>query len=253
MKKIGIVTGASSGMGREFLLRLAEEHPKLEEIWAVARRKEQLELLQREVSGVRIRMFSLDLMEEESFQVIEKALKKEKPWVGVLVNSSGVGYSGLLEELSGKEVSDMVQLNCRALTMMTYLVLPYMKKGGQIYQLASSAAFAPQPGFAVYAASKAYVLRFAAALGQELRPRGIRVISVCPGPVKTEFLDKAYKGQKMPFYKRLFIADSRKVVSRAIRDAKKGKAVSVYGISMKFLRIISRLLPEEAAVRFLGT
>ena len=72
MKKIGIVTGASSGMGREFLFRLAEEHPKLEEIWAIARRKEQLELLQQEVSGVRIRMFSLDLMEEESFRIIEK-------------------------------------------------------------------------------------------------------------------------------------------------------------------------------------
>ena len=250
MKKIAIVTGASSGMGREFVRQLAERYPVLDEIWAVARREERLLELQKETGNVRIRAFSLDLKEEESFRNIAECLRRESPGVRILVNGSGIGISGDFMDLSEKEISDMVAVNCGALTKMTYLVLPYMKKGAMIYQFASAAAFSPQPGFAVYAAAKAYVLRFSTALRQELKKKGIRVIAVCPGPVKTEFLEKAYGKQEMSFYKKLVIADCKKVVSRAIEDGKKGRAVSVYGGTMKFLRIISRLLPEEVLAGF---
>ena len=249
MKKIAIVTGASSGMGRAFIFQLAEKYPKLEEIWAVARRAEPMEQLQKEIKNVKIRLFPLDLKEEESFGKISKALQEEKPWAGVLVNGAGIGISGNFNEMSEKEMTGMMDVNCRALTRMTYLVLPYMRKGGQIYQFASAAAFSPQPGFAVYAASKAYVLSFSMALRQELKEQGIRVTAVCPGPVKTEFLKKAYGNQKISGYKRLVMADCDHVVSCAVKDAKKGKAVSVYGMTMKLTRWICRIFPEELIVR----
>ena len=139
MKKIAIVTGASSGMGRAFIFQLAEKYPKLEEIWAVARRAEPMEQLQKEIKNVKIRLFPLDLKEEESFGKISKALQEEKPWAGVLVNGAGIGISGNFNEISEKEMTGMMDVNCRALTRMTYLVLPYMRKGGQIYQFASAA------------------------------------------------------------------------------------------------------------------
>ncbi len=250
MKKIAIVTGASSGMGRAFVFQLAEKYPKLEEIWVVARREEQLMHLQKEISNVRIRAFPMDLKRDDSFRNLSKVLQKEKPWVGILINGAGIGISGNFAEMSEEEITGMIDVNCRALTRITFCVLPYMKKGGKIYQFASASAFAPQPGFAVYAASKAYVLRFSIALRQELKEKGIQVMAVCPGPVKTEFLEKAYEKQKMSGYKRLIMADCNRVVSCAMKDGKKGKAVSVCGMTMKLTRWIGRVIPEELLVRF---
>ena len=125
-------------MGREFVRQLAERYPVLDEIWAVARREERLLELQKETGNVRIRAFSLDLKDEESFQKIAESLRKENPRVGILVNGSGIGISGDFMNLSEQEISDMVAVNCGALTKMTYLVLPYMKKGARIYQFASA-------------------------------------------------------------------------------------------------------------------
>ena len=119
MKKIAIVTGASSGMGRAFIFQLAEKYPKLEEIWAVARRAEPMEQLQKEIKNVEISLFPLDLKEEESFGKISKALQEEKPWAGVLVNGAGIGISGNFNEISEKEMTSMIVVNCRAVARMT--------------------------------------------------------------------------------------------------------------------------------------
>ena len=146
----------------------------------------------------------------------------------------------------------MIRLNCEALTRVTYLVLPYMSRGSFIYQMASSAGFAPQPNFTVYAATKAYVKSFSIALRQELAGQGIKVTAVCPGPVKTEFFDRAYEQEEMKFYKRFVMADPKKVVSKAIRDARKNKAVSVYGITMKVTRIICKILPGKWIAKIMG-
>ena len=106
------------------------------------------------------------------------------------MNASGYGISGSFEHQTEEDGAGMIHLNCEALTRITYLVLPYLRRGSFIYQMASSAGFAPQPNFTVYAATKAYVKSFSIALRQELSYQGIRVIAVCPGPVKTEFFDR---------------------------------------------------------------
>lgn len=252
MRNIALVTGASSGMGKEFVREIAKKYKGLDEIWVIARRKDRLRELKKEIVGTRVRMLPLDLTKEESFERLTKVFAKEQPDVRILVNASGYGISGPFEFQTEEDASGMVRLNCEALTRVTYLVLPYLRRGSFIYQIASSAGFAPQPGFTVYAATKAYVKSFSIALRQELSWREIKVTAVCPGPVKTEFFDRAYEQEEMKFYKKFVMADPKKVVRKAIRDARKNKAVSVYGMTMKVTRIICKLLPGRWIAKIMG-
>ena len=235
MRNIALVTGASSGMGKEFVREISKKYKGLDEIWVVARRRERLRELKKEIIGTRVRI-----------------LAKEQPVVRILVNASGYGISGSFEHQTEEDAAGMIHLNCEALTRITYLVLPYLRRGSFIYQMASSAGFAPQPNFTVYAATKAYVKSFSIALRQELSYQGIRVIAVCPGPVKTEFFDRAYEQEEMKFYKKFVMADPKKVVRKAIRDARKNKAVSVYGMTMKVTRVICKLLPGRWIAKIMG-
>ena len=126
-----------------------------------------------------------------------------------------------------------------------YKPLPsLLQKGSRIICLSSGAAFVPQPGFAVYAASKAYVLSFARALGVEQKGR-IVVTAVCPGPVDTPFLEKMGGKENMPFYKKPFIADAEAVVEKALKDSERGREISVYGFSMKALRVVCKFIPRS--------
>ncbi|MGN0157605.1 MAG: SDR family NAD(P)-dependent oxidoreductase [Brotaphodocola sp.] len=246
--KIAIVTGASSGMGREAVLQIAERFPKLEEIWVVARRVDRLESLQGSVP-VLLRMFPLDLKSEQSIEVLREHLEREQPEVKILVNSAGYGKNGPVSSHALFDETGMVRINCEALCGVTHIVLPYMSKNSRVIQMASSAGFLPQPDFAVYAASKAFVLSYSRALHAELRDRRIAVTAVCPGPVRTEFFDVAQTGTKTPFYKTLFMADPKKVVRKALRDSMMGKTVSVYGVSMKAFAVLCKILPHDLILR----
>lgn len=246
--KIAVVTGASSGMGKEFVHQTAEAYPWLDEIWAVSRGREALEELKKEVPKVRI--LPLDITKEESLKEIEAILLKEKPCIKMLINAAGTGIQKNVQETEVSLLTDMTRLNCTALTAITAVCLPYCKEKSRILCLASGAAFVPQPGFGVYAASKAYVLSFARALNRELKGK-ITVTAVCPGPVNTPFLEKMGGKENMPAYKKLFIANPRKVVKKALRDGRKGKELSVYGGSMKALRILCKVFPHSLIMNFM--
>lgn len=251
MKKVAIITGASSGLGKQFVLQTAKSHGFLDEIWVVARRADRLLELGVLVSNIVIRPIPLDLSKKESTARLKSILAKEKAKVYVLVNGSGLGVAGKFDRQSEEMLDEMLKVNCLALTRVTRAVLPYMPKKAHIIQIASSAAFAPQPGFAVYAATKSYVLNFSLALRQELKKRRIIVTAVCPGPVNTEFFDTAYQKKEMKLYKKLVMAKPEKVVKKALKDVKKGKAVSVYGISMKAVRVLCKLLPNSLIVKLI--
>ena len=247
--KIAIVTGASSGMGKEFVKHLTGWDKHLEEIWVIARRRERLEELQTECACP-LRILDGDLMDPGFRESIKKLLQEEKPWVRELVNSAGLGRNGSVWEQGISQASSatqMTELNVTALTDMTQMVLPYMRAGSRILNLASAAAFCPQPYFAIYAATKAYVLSFSMALGQEISARKIYVTAVCPGPVNTEFFD--HEGMRPSGWKKFFMTHPRRVVAKALKDAARKKRVSVCGLSMKLLQIVTKLLPNIWIVR----
>lgn len=241
-KNIAIVTGASSGMGRDFV-RLINDKYFVDEIWVIARRRELLEELGSEI-GNKLRVFACDLTDDDCIEDIEKLLKKEKPNVKVLVNAAGFGKFGEFMSVELDDYMDMTDLNSKALVAMTYIVLPYMEKGGEIYQLGSLSAFQPVPYIALYGATKAYVLSFSRALNREIRKkRGIKVMAVCPGWVKTEFFNRAVKDDTISYYNRFFT--SSEVVKRAYSDMKKGRDVSVCGFSVRAQVFFTKLLPHR--------
>ena len=249
--RIAIVTGASSGLGQEFVRQIAVKYRTIDEIWVIARRTERLVKLQEELTGHKLRIFTADLTNDEDVEEIKQALEEEKPKIRILVNAAGYGMIGRFEELAEDNIG-MLDINCVALTRMLNIALPYMANGsGNIINIASSAAFLPQPSFAVYAATKSYVLSLSRALNRELAPRGITVTAVCPGPVKTEFFDIAETYNHVKLYKKIFKAKPEKVVAEALSDAFYEKTVSVYGLSMKAFRVLCKLLPKDLIIRFI--
>ncbi|MDD4369502.1 MAG: SDR family NAD(P)-dependent oxidoreductase [Anaerostipes sp.] len=250
-KKIAIVTGASSGMGREFIKQITMRYSFLDEVWVIARRMDRLEQLESKSSKIKIVPMAMDLNDISQFTELEDKLKEENPKVFFLVNSAGFGSVGLFEDLDEKDVGGMIDINCRALTMMTYKVLPFMSKGAYIYQFASSAAFVPQPKFGIYAATKSFVLSFSKSLNVELKDRHIKVVAICPGPVKTEFFDLAYEKTNIKMYKLLVMAKPEKVVEKVLKDGANGKSVSVYGLPMKMVQILCKLFPWDFAMKFI--
>lgn len=247
--KIAVVTGASSGLGREFVKQLPYFYHGLDQIWVTARRGKRLTALAKDVR-VPLRIFEGDLLREEVFSELEGTLRTEKPDIRILVNAAGFGKTGALTDISGREPkaqSEMISLNCTALTRITEICIPRMSHGSRIVNLASAAAFCPQPFFSVYAATKAYVLSFSQALGAELKRRGIFVTAVCPGPVNTEFF--TVSGRLTNPWKKLVMADPVLVVKKALKDVRKRKQVSVYGCSIKAARLAAGLLPEQLLVK----
>lgn len=243
MKYIALVTGASSGMGREFVRQIAAGYPSLDEIWVLARRLPALQELQAEIPGKRLRILPLDLSGNTGLEALEACLKEEAPCIRILVNSAGCGKSGLIEGQDWRDACRMLDVNCRALTVVTMLCMPYLKRKSRVIQVDSGSAFLPQPGFAIYAASKSYVLSFDQALGAELRSRGITVTSVCPGPVDTEFFHTG--GITLNPWKKIFLAKPQKVVRQALFDSEAGKQLSIYGCSVQLVRLSAKLFPQR--------
>lgn len=231
-------------MGKDFVRELQKEK-NVDEIWMIARRKTRLEVMEKELDG-RAKAIPLDLTDINSFDIIEGILRKECPQVLYLVNAAGAGRMGKVEEIDAKDHGFVLDINVRALTMVSRVCLPYMSKGSRIIQLCSGSAFLPQPEFASYAASKAYVLSFSRALRQEVKKKGITVISVCPGPVNTEFFEAA--GSEVAPAKRRFMVESIDVVKKALKDAKAGKELSIYGMSMKLVHLAGKVLPTKAVL-----
>lgn len=243
--KIAVITGASSGMGKEFVVQLDREK-KFDEIWVIARRLDRLEALQSEVS-TKIRPISLDLTKEESIEEYRALLEKEKPVVDVLVNASGFGRFGTFSDMDLPTMYRMIDLNSKAYVGMTYATLPYLTKGSEVYQLDSLSSFQPVPYICVYGATKAFVLSFSRALNVELKSRGIHMMAVCPGWVKTEFFDHAVTDDTITYYNKFFTPEE--VITRALRDMKKRKDVSVCGFSIRAQVLFTKLLPHRLVMK----
>lgn len=246
--KIILITGASSGIGAEFARQLDKEVSDIDEIWMVARRKERMEKLAKELAHP-VRIFAEDVRNQSFYERLEQELKETAADVKILVNNAGYGIVGFVAERSKEEMLGMLDVNCKAMTAVTMLCLPYMKRNARILHMSSSAAYVPQPKFAVYAATKAYVLQFSRALSEELRTRGIYVTAVCPGPVETEFFDKAEQYGKSYGFKKFFRMQPDRVVAEAIRASRRKQTVVTPGIGMKGFRILAKAVPHAILLR----
>ena len=241
---IAIVTGASSGMGREFVLQL-NNYIQVDEIWVIARRLEALESLKTEVS-VPVRPISLDLADPTAFSTLEQVLAEAKPNIKLLVNAAGFGKFGSHYRISPEEETKMIDLNCKAVVLMTRLCLPYMEKGSHILQLDSLSAFQPVPYITTYGATKAFVLSYSRGMNRELKPKGIRMMAMNPGWVKTEFFNHACQtneASEVQYFNRLF--EAADCVATGLKDLYKTKKdYSVHGLSIKLQVLAVKILPH---------
>ena len=241
---IAVITGASSGMGREFVYAVDRDY-ELDELWVVARRKERLEELQ-EKCRAKVRPLAWDLADPASFDSFRSLLEAEKPHIRVLVNAAGYGLFGTFEEMGLEEQLGIVDVNDKALTAMCLLSLPYMEKGDAIVNLGSNSSHQPVPFLNVYAASKAYVLSFSRGLGRELKPRGVHVMCVCPGWIKTEFMDTAVRDDTIKCYDRWYTP--QQVIEQAMKDLKKKKKVSILGAPVRRQVRLVKFLPVDVVM-----
>ncbi len=244
VNNIAVITGASSGMGREFVLAIDKEYD-LDEIWVVARRKDRLEALQNECR-TKVRPLALDLAEQESYEAYRDLLAAERPHVRVLVNAAGYGLFGSCEDMDVADQLGIADVNDKALTAMCLLSLPYMQRGDDIVNMGSNSSWQPVPYLAVYAASKAYVLSFSRALGRELKPRGIHVMCVCPGWIRTEFMDRAVRDDTISYYDRWYTA--QQVIEQAMKDLKQKKKVSILGAPVRRQVRLVKFLPVDVVM-----
>ena len=244
MKKIAVITGASSGMGKRFA-ETVDQFGTFDEVWVIARHREQLEAL-RETVPFPLRVLAMDLTDRASFTAYQAALAEDPVQVGLLMNCSGYGKFGAVLDTPLAVNLNMTDLNCQAVVAMCQITAPYMPRGSQIINIASVAAFQPIPYIDIYGATKAFVLSFSRALNRELRRQGVRVMAVCPFWTKTAFFDRATASggdNIVKKYTAMYAPDD--IVRRTWRDAKRGKDVCQYGFVARGQAALTKLLPHS--------
>lgn len=241
--KIAVVTGAGSGIGREFAAALSEPKYGLDEIWLIDLNNAGLRDTADSIT-IHTRLFCMDITILEEIESLETELRKIRPNIKMLVNSAGFGLIGWFHEMDMKRQLSMIDVNCRGLTAMTYICIPYMEQGGKILHMSSGAALMPQPRFAVYAASKSYVLSFSRAVARILKRKGITMCAICAGPVSTNFYRTALdESQYEKETRGLKMQTPREIVDRALSCAEKGKDTCYPSGFMRFAAVLTKIAP----------
>lgn len=240
---IAIITGASSGIGREFAKQM-KESLGISEFWFIARRADRMEELRCEL-GVKAKIIPADLSAEAGIEAVRSELEREKPTVKFLINAAGFGVFGTFDEIDSKTVSDMIDLNVKALVLITHMTVPYMERGGRIIELGSGSCFTPLPAFNTYASSKAFVLHYTKALNYEIKSRGLRATCFCPGWVETEFLGKAASSGVTAPKKTKPLLKVEYVVRKCLRASVRGRSMCVVNWYTKMQHVLFKLLPDS--------
>ena len=251
--KTAIVTGASTGLGREFVRQLADVFPEVECYWLIARRVDRLEELASSLPDKQVECLSMDLCDTMSFMALQEKLSAQQPEVVLLVNNAGCGYLGNIGEVDTASQTRMIDLNLRALTAVTNITVPFMAPGGCILNVFSIASFCPNPRMTVYSSTKAYVSSFTVGLAEELKPKGITVTAVCPGPMKTEFLDVGNITGNSKMFATLPYCDQVRVAGGALRAARAGRTIYTPKLFYKFYRLLAKVTPVKLMVKLAKT
>ena len=251
--KIAIVTGASSGLGREIVRQMEAVFPEIEQYWLIARRQNRLKELAASLPEGRAECLPLDLCDPMSFITLQEKLAAEQPKVALLVNNAGCGYLGNIGEVETATQTRMIDLNLRALTAVTNITVPFMAPGSRILNVSSIAAFCPTPRMTVYSASKSYVSAFTIGLAEELKPKGITATAVCPAPMQTEFLEAGRIAGNSRMFETLPYCDQVQVAGGALRAARAGRTIYTPKLFYKFYRLVAKVTPVKLMVKFTKT
>ena len=240
---LAIITGASSGIGKEFAYQLKEKHG-FDELWFVARSTAKMNEIADDL-GVKVTVITADLTTKEGIEIYRERLLAERPEVDFLINCAGFGVFGSFDAVSEDTVCAMIDLNVKASVLITHMTVPFIKRGGRIIELGSGSCFTPLPHFNIYSSTKVFILHYTKSLNHELKPYGIRATCFCPGWVETPFLPKsldapgAYVPKKMkPLLK------VEKVASGCVKASVKGKAMYVTNWYTKMQHMLFKWLPD---------
>lgn len=246
--KWALVTGASSGLGVEFAKKLAQKNY---DVIITARRADKLQQvaqLLKEKYKVNVLDYVCDLSNREDLEKFIKAVDSKVDFVHVLVNNAGFGKHELFVETEFPVLDSMMKLNMNHLTYLTHHYVKKMLKVGEGYvlQVASIGAYQPAPYYAVYAATKSYVLNFSAAVNFELRNTNVSVTTLCPGATITEFQEVA--GHDIPpFIRKIAFMSAEKVAEIGIKAMFRRRSVVTAGIRNKVTYVLTRLIPRSWA------
>ena len=251
--KIALLTGASSGLGKEFARKIHTVFPEIDEVWCVARRLDRLEALRNEVTDVKIVPIAADITNAEDTETVFARVENEKAEISLLISNAGCGFHGAFESSDISEQERCMNLNIVAMTRFTRMALDFMPKGARILLTSSIASFVPNAYMAVYSASKAYATFFSRALNEELRASHRSSTAVCPAPMNTEFLTVGHVTGNSKTFDRLPYCNVEKVALGALKAAKLRKAVYTPRAFYKFYRILVRILPDSLLVKLAKT
>ena len=246
-KSIAIVTGANGGLGKEFVKLLSAENG-VEEIWAIARNQDKLANLKIEF-GEKIRIIPMDLSDRKNYAELKTALEENAVSVKYLINNAGFAKFCSYDDISIEESLNMIDLNVNAVVAIGLICIPYMETGSHIINIASQASFFPLPYQNIYSSTKAFVRNYTRALNVELQDKGISATAVCPGWMKTDLFDRAVIGAKKGSNNFSGMVSPTVVAKKALKDAKKGRDISVYGLYVKSTHLLSKLMPQKMMMK----
>ena len=250
MKKVIVVTGASSGMGKEFITQILDKERDIDEIWAIARSEDKLKELKGQISN-KIVPIKLDLSKENDLLKYKEKIDKEKPNVIILANCAGFGIFDHSENIDTNIKLNMIDLNVKAPVALIDYTLKYMKEKSMIMNIASCAGFQPIPYINDYAATKSFLLSYSRALNNELKYKNIHVLAVTPYWTKTAFFDRAIKEDKKKVvinYNAMY--EAKDVMKKAIKDLYNfNKDISCYGFVNNFQKILTKILPHKIVMK----
>ncbi len=240
-----LITGASSGLGAEFARQLAAQGVHLV---LTARRADRLDVLANELTarhGVRVLTLPMDLTEAGAAQRLFEATEGSNLRIDILINNAGFGTQQAFTSIDWARTQQMLALNVLATTELTtrFVGAMHARRRGHILHVASIQSFMSAPGYATYAASKAYLRHFSEALSHELRPSGVSVTCTCPGGTETEFLGVA--GHDMPALVRKFVGPPAPVVASSLRALARGQTTVIPGFINRLIVLLLRMMPRS--------
>jgi short-subunit dehydrogenase len=238
-KRIAIITGASGGIGKEFTKLMLQED--VDEIWAIARNQEKLSALKNEL-GDKIVTVSKDLSKSNELISVGEMLNNQKPVIAYLINNAGIAKMGSYQDFTTQEIEETIRINCSALVVLCTLCIPYMAKGSRILNISSASSFQPLPYLNLYAATKVFERTYSRSLNIELKGTGITTTAVCPSWVDTDLLIKECNGKEIKFPG---IVSADRVAIKALRDAKRGKDMSVCTLYVKCMYVLAKIFPQK--------